>query len=135
MKQSTLLRHHVGLVVRIELVELLNEPWALPPFNSPRGPLIVEAFRAKGLDPPQPSVVSFPIELNTSLLATGLFLGILPGYMLRLSAKHLPIKILPVEIPSQPSPVMIVTVKNRTLSPTANLFIHCARDVVRSLVK
>jgi DNA-binding transcriptional LysR family regulator len=40
-------------------------------------------------------------------------------------------KVLPVELPSAPVLVGIVTLKNRTLSPAARLFIEYAREVAK----
>jgi DNA-binding transcriptional LysR family regulator len=68
------------------------------------------------------------------LVATGRYLGILSGSMLRFCGKRLSLKILPIDLPMQPRPVGIVTLKNRTFSPVAKLFIECAREVARPLV-
>jgi DNA-binding transcriptional LysR family regulator len=38
---------------KIELAELVNEPWTLPPPDSDPGVLAMEAFRASGLEPPR----------------------------------------------------------------------------------
>jgi hypothetical protein len=35
-----------------------------------------------------------------------------------------------VELPVSPWPVGIMTLKNRTISPVAQLFLDCAREVV-----
>jgi hypothetical protein len=53
--------------------------------------------------------------------------------MLRLNAKRLSLKILPVTLRHRPSPVVVVTLKNRTLSPLAELFIQRARDTAKTL--
>jgi DNA-binding transcriptional LysR family regulator len=45
------------------------------------------------------------------------------------------LKVLPVTLPMTRVPVGIVTLKNRTLSPVAKLFIDHARDVARPLAK
>jgi hypothetical protein len=55
--------------------------------------------------------------------------------MLHFSAKRLGLKILPVDLPFKAWPVGIVTLKNRTLSPAAQLFIECAREVARPLAR
>jgi DNA-binding transcriptional LysR family regulator len=96
------------------------------------------AFRAKGLDyPPRSAVVAVSTQLHASLIATGRYLGILPGSMLRFCGKRLSLKILPVELPIQPRlrSVGVITLKNRTLSPVAQLFIDCAREVAKPLAK
>ena len=42
---------------------------------------------------------------------------------------------MPVELPSARVSVGIVTLKNRTLSPVARLFIEYAREVAKALAK
>jgi hypothetical protein len=38
-------------------------------------------------------------------------------------------------LPIQPRPVIVVTLKNRTISPVAQLFIKCAREVAKPFAK
>jgi DNA-binding transcriptional LysR family regulator len=118
---------------RIELGELIDEPWVLAPPDSLPGQLYEETFLASGLAAPRASVVTLSIHLCSTMVASGRFITLLPGSLLRLAAKRLSLKILPVELPSLPRPVGIVTVKNRTLSPFAVRFIACAREVAKSL--
>jgi hypothetical protein len=55
--------------------------------------------------------------------------------MLRYSGKRFRIKALPVDFPTPPWPVAITTLKNRTISPVAKLFIECTREVAKPLAK
>ena len=64
---------------RIELAELVNELWALPPRESAIGSVAMEAFRASGLDYPRTSVVTHSAHARLNLLATGRFLTIFPN--------------------------------------------------------
>jgi DNA-binding transcriptional LysR family regulator len=123
---------------KIELAELIDEPWCLPPPESLGGSHLQRAFRAKGLDyPPRSTVVALSTQLHASLVATGRYLGILPGAMLWFCGKRLSLKVLPIELPLQPRlrSVGIVTLKNRMLSPVAQLFIDFAREVAKPLAK
>jgi DNA-binding transcriptional LysR family regulator len=120
---------------RIELAELATEPWVLPPPESGIGPVHVEAFRASGLDYPRSTVVASSPEVRMSLLATGRFLTIFPTSVLRFSTNRLELKILPVELPLARVPTGIVTLKNRTLSPVAGLFIEHTREVAKPMAK
>jgi DNA-binding transcriptional LysR family regulator len=117
---------------KFTLAEAIDEAWVLPPPDSLPGLSIAEVFRASGLEPPQAHVVSFSIPLHHHLLATGRFLTMLPMSMLRFG-KHLPLKLLPVATPENTYPTGIVTLKNRTLGPLAQLFMDCAREVARPL--
>jgi DNA-binding transcriptional LysR family regulator len=68
------------------------------------------------------------VRLN--LVATGRFLTIAPSRVFGLS-KRPGIKVLPIKLQHARAPVGIVTLKNRTLSPVAQLFIETAREVAK----
>jgi len=117
---------------RIELSELIGEPWALPPPDSLPGKLVADAFRARGLDVPAASVVTGSIHLLANALPiTGGFLSVVPASVLRFN-QRLPLKVLPVDFPVELGRVGIVWLKDRTLSPVAQLFIECARELTQS---
>jgi DNA-binding transcriptional LysR family regulator len=120
---------------RIKLAELVNEPWALPTPDGVLGLVAIEAFRACGLDFPRATVVADFAEARMSLLTTGRFLTISPASTLKFPSRRPELKVLPVELSMAPMPVGIVTVRNRTLSPVAKLFIECAREVAKPLTK
>ena len=120
---------------RIEIAELVNELWVLPPPDSVIGSIVMDAFRASGLDYPQVRVVTDCPHMRISLLATGRFVTIFPASAFRFLAKRSELKILPVELPTARRPNGIVTLKNRALSPVAKLFIECAREVAKPLAK
>jgi DNA-binding transcriptional LysR family regulator len=120
---------------KLALAELVNEPWALPPPDSGIGAVAMRAFRALGLDYPRATVASFPTEVRMSMLAPGRFLTMLPASVLRFPAPRSEVKALPVELPLAHVPIGIVTLKNRTLSPVAKLFIEHAREVAKPLAK
>jgi DNA-binding transcriptional LysR family regulator len=117
----------------IELAELVNEAWALPPLESELGAIAKRAFRARGLDYPLATVASFPTEVRMSLLAGGRFLTIVPSSALRFPKRRAEVKALPVELPKARVPVGIVTLKNRSLTPTARLFIEHAHQIAKPL--
>ena len=120
---------------RIELDELVNASWVLPPLDSGTGSLAIEAFRASGLDSPLVTAVSATAQVRAALTATGRVLTILPASALRLPARRSELKVLPVELPMARVPVGIVTIKNRTLGAAVRLFLEQARDVARPLSK
>jgi DNA-binding transcriptional LysR family regulator len=119
---------------RVQLADLVHEVWVLPPPDSIMGPQIAAAFRACGLEPPRAQVVSFSLGLHHHLLATGQFITLLPMSVVHF-AKHMQLKALPVEAPKIARPTGIIRLKNRTLSPLAQIFIDCAREVATPLAK
>ena len=84
-----------------------------------------------GLEPPKARIKSFTIDIHLGLLATGKYVSIAPLSMLRMCAQRLSIKALPIELKHRPSSVAIMTLKDRTLSPVAELFIRYAREVAK----
>ena len=72
-------------------------------------------------------------NLSAALAGTGNFIGLLPSSVLHFSAKRLSLKALPVELPDTRISVSIITLKRRTLTPLAELFIQCAREVAKPL--
>jgi DNA-binding transcriptional LysR family regulator len=117
---------------RIDLAELVDEPWILPLRDNLVGQLVAELFHARGLPLPRNGATG-GLQMNDSLLATGRYLGVYSRSVLRLKAKRWQIKVLPVDLPPQRSAVGIMTLKRRTVSPLARLFIDCARNVTKSL--
>lgn len=115
-----------------KLAELVDEPWLIPPPDSIIGRSIAEAFRASGLEVPRARVITFSIPLCFQLLRRGRFLAMLPISMARLGG-DLPLKILRVAIPGIHRPTAIMTLKKRTLSPLAQVFIEEVRMLARRL--
>jgi DNA-binding transcriptional LysR family regulator len=120
---------------KVALADLMNEAWTLPPPDSLNGELIVEAFRARGLDLPRATLVTASVPVRNALLASGRFLSTVPGSVFRFPASNPGLKRLPIDLPTTRTPVAVITLKNRTLSPVAQVFIDCAREIVRGLAK
>jgi DNA-binding transcriptional LysR family regulator len=118
---------------RIELAELLDEPWILTPPDSLPSSLIREAFNSKGLDVPRASVVSTSIHIVNRLLPNGHYLTPIPESVLRFGPMGAKIRALRVDFPCRPRPTAVITLKNRTLNPVADLFIQAARAVAKPL--
>ena len=121
---------------RIELSELVDEPWLLPPRDSVPGRITAEIFGASGLEVPRASIVTLSFHLGFALMASGRFIGALPASVVRFNPGRSALKILPVKLPMyRPATVGVVTVRNRTISPLAQTFIDYARKVTVPLAK
>jgi DNA-binding transcriptional LysR family regulator len=116
---------------KIDLAELVGEPWVAPSFAQPGGAAIMEAFHAVGLPPPQISVTATSLGLRNFLSMSGRFIVALPLSIVELYADRFALKRLPIEFPTEMS-YAIITLKNRTLSPAVERFIKCAREVTKS---
>lgn len=113
----------------IDLAELIDEPWMLSPPGTWTHTCVAGAFQARGLDMPSVGLTTFSMHIRTHFLANGEFITAIP----RSLADRCSLKVLPVNLPVWPFPVAIVTLKNRTLSPVAERFIECAREVAKTI--
>jgi len=120
---------------KLALAELVDEHWLLAPIDNEPGSPVYEIFHALGLAVPRASVLSYSLNVRSSLLATGRFLAIIPASVLRFGTARRVVKVLPCALPPSIQPVAITTLKNRMLSPAAKLFIECAREVAAPLAK
>jgi DNA-binding transcriptional LysR family regulator len=120
---------------KIRLAELVNEPWTWAGRGTFVDSLVVEAFRANGLKPPHATILCDGISIRLKLVATGRFLAVVPASTLRFHDKIASIKMLPVGLPTTHRRTGIITLKNRTLSPLAQRFIECAREIAKPLAK
>jgi len=120
---------------KVALTELMDEAWSLPPPGSVGHSIMTTAFRAAGLEMPRSTVITYSLQFHYALMATGRYLGLIPGSMLHFNAKRLGLAVVPVEAALRPGPAGIVTLKNRTLSPIAQLFIETAREIAKPLAK
>jgi DNA-binding transcriptional LysR family regulator len=118
---------------KISLADLVDEPWILTHLEIQSGSPVFEAFRAIKLDVPAARIVSDSLNLRNSLLATGRFLTMIPASALRFGPEYKLVKVLPIEIPRWRLPIAMISLRNRTLSPAAELFMACAREISKPL--
>jgi DNA-binding transcriptional LysR family regulator len=124
-----------GRSSRLSLADLADETWILPPPDTFPGSTTANLFRESGLNMPRTPLTTLSIHLCCRLAATGRFVTLLPSSIVRFSGRDLSLKMLPVKLPPRPPlQVAIVTLKNRTLSPAAEMFIECVREVSKSMV-
>jgi DNA-binding transcriptional LysR family regulator len=115
----------------IDLAELAEEPWILTPPDTWNYISLASAFRARKLEMPKVRLFAFSLHLINHFVGNGPFLTIHPQSVARFCS----LKPLPIEMPSKPWLVTLVTLKNRTLSPVVERFIACAREVSKELTK
>jgi len=118
---------------KIDLAELSDEPWLLAPPGNWNYSGTEEAFRGAGLTMPRVALVTVSVPLRAYLLTNGPYVATAPISTVHLSADRSALKVLPIKLPALPRPVVIITLKNRTLSPIVERFIECARMVTKSI--
>jgi DNA-binding transcriptional LysR family regulator len=116
---------------RIDLAELVHERWIVAPAYSWNYTRLREAFQARGLSMPPAVLVTLSVHIVAQLLATGEHITAFPRSWVRFNG----LKVLPVDLPVQPWPVTILTLKNRTLSPVVERFIESMREAAKSFVE
>jgi DNA-binding transcriptional LysR family regulator len=142
LETTVLFQDHLRVVVgtnspwahrrRITLADLVDEPWCVA--RSPLGSQMSDVFPASGLAKPRIAVTTTTAHLLFQLLETGRFVGHFGDGLLYFFAKRFAVKKLPIELPLAPFTIAIITLKNRTISPVAQLFIDCAREVAKPLL-
>jgi DNA-binding transcriptional LysR family regulator len=113
---------------KVDLAEIVDEPWMLPPPVSANYNRIADACRQRGIPMPTPRLVGFSMYIVNRFVGNGPFLAVYP----RTVALYLGLKVLPVDLPERPWRIAIGTLKNRTLSPVVERFIACAHEVTKS---
>ena len=115
----------------VALAELLEEPWVLPAPETASGRLAAEVFRASGLEPPKPRVVTSSFLLNRGLLERGLFLALMPETILPLVMTSSKLRRVAVDLPRQVAPVGVTILRGRVPSPLAGRFLALARGIAK----
>jgi len=117
---------------KIDLAELIDVPWITVPSGDVGSSVVVDAFRTRGLEPPRIAVTTYSIHLRNSLATGARFIAALPKSVLHFGGQDL--RELPIDLPTPPWPVVIITAKRQTLNPVIERFIECAREVAKSFV-
>jgi DNA-binding transcriptional LysR family regulator len=118
---------------KIKLAELINEAWILAPPDTTNYRVVTGAYRELGLPAPRIVLKTLSTHLRANLVASGNFIAPFPHSVLKFYATRFSLKALPVEIPTQPWPVAVLTLKNRTLNPVAQLFLTHLRNAMADL--
>src|SRR5215510_5494402 len=117
----------------IDVEDLSNAWWILAPPPNMARELVERTFRAKGLEPPRPKVTTYSMQLRLQLLTSRRYITVFTDSTVRYSADRWSLKILPIELGPR-LPVVAVTLKHRTLSPAADLFIQEVRAATRASI-
>jgi DNA-binding transcriptional LysR family regulator len=118
---------------KLTLADLVNERWCLPPPDHPVGALVIEAFNSLGLKPPQRGVSVGSALCTSNLVAQDHYLGVLGDIFLHFNPPSVRLKVLPINFPVTAPPISVITLKGRTLSPAAQLFLDFTRRVIAPL--
>jgi DNA-binding transcriptional LysR family regulator len=119
---------------KIELAELVEEPWCQPWPESHAASWFTRAFLAHALPVPKSVVTTVSEQLRSRLIAGGRFLGMSSDAVLRFNPSRPSLKILPVAIMMPPCAIGIARLRHRAVSPMAQRFIECSGAVAREVM-
>ena len=113
----------------VSLTQLVDEPWVFPAASGFLTQVISGAFEAQGIAMPRAAVTTSSTYALTVLVANGPFLAMHPRTMLTTPRRHPQLTAVDVRLRSTRGPVALISLKNRTLSPSARLFLQNAREI------
>ncbi|MBA3581853.1 MAG: LysR family transcriptional regulator [Gammaproteobacteria bacterium] len=121
--------HPLAKQTSVELTQLLNYPWALPPETQRWRRLLEETFIAQGITPPRADVTSNSSTLIWSLLMGNDFLSFLPEQVLP-DDKDSGLVTLPVKALSLDIHVTATYRSRAMLSPATQALIKAVKNAV-----
>jgi DNA-binding transcriptional LysR family regulator len=119
---------------KLDLCDLVDEPWILPPIGGWYRTFVTDAFRERELAVPKAGLVAHSVGLRARLVAEGSYITTFAKSVVHLNSWHNTLKILPIDFSSRALPAGILTLKNRTLSPVVERFIATARTVSKTFI-
>jgi DNA-binding transcriptional LysR family regulator len=123
--------HPLARRKKLMLAELVDEAWILSRNEvMPESPVAV-AFAAAGLDQPRRTVISGSLNSRYNLLETGRFVTCIPHSLLPFTRERKDFSILPLRLPVWHTATMILTLRGRSRSPAAELFLAELRTLAR----
>lgn len=118
---------------KVDLAELIEEPWILAAPPSWNHRIVSEACRARGLRMPKIVLSTFSTHIRMSMVASGRYIATFPRSVAGYYAARFNLHMLKIDLPMRPWPVAILTLKNRTLGPAVDLFIEHVRAATTKL--
>jgi DNA-binding transcriptional LysR family regulator len=122
-------RHPLLRKKSVELSDLLEYPWVLPPESQRFRQLLEETFLAKGLSPPVPSVTSNSATFIRTMLLDNVSLSFLPVQSLPLRNRSSTLVALPVAGLSREVEVTITFRERAVIPPAVHALIGALREV------
>ena len=119
----------------VDIAELSDERWILTSGDRWNYQVIAQAFEQRGAAMPKIGMQTLSVHLRANMTATGRFITTFPRSVLLLYADRFALKGLPVDLPVRIWPIVVATLKDRTLSPVVGRFMDCAREVSKSLIR
>lgn len=117
----------------VSLSDIVGEPWVFPEPGGFLTKVIKAAFDEQGLEVPRSTVATQSTYAISVLVANGPFLAMHPSSMLTIPNEHTQLTAVDVRLRKTRGPIGLITLKNRSLSPVAKLFLQAAADTVKTM--
>jgi DNA-binding transcriptional LysR family regulator len=118
---------------KLNFADLVDASWITAYSGATSERALFEAFCAHGLPPPRVVVRTVSGQLRNFLSLRGPYITLVPASLLKINAATIGLKRLPLRLPMSPLPAVMITLRNRTLSKTVELFLDCVRDVAKKI--
>ncbi|HRX89744.1 MAG TPA: LysR family transcriptional regulator [Steroidobacteraceae bacterium] len=122
-------KHPLARKRSVQLSDLLEFPWILPPESQRWRQILEETFFAKGLSPPVPSVTSNSTSFIRTVLLDGQSLSYLPLQSLPVRTRTSTLVALAADELSRDVEVTISRRERAVLSPSAHAFMGVIREI------
>lgn len=122
-------QHPLASKKSVKLKETALHPWTLPSGEEGVAAHLDAEFRRQGVSLPSPAVTTMSMLVRSELVAAHDHLTVMYGSVLRFGRLPASLRVLPVDLPTG-IPVGLIRLKNRTLAPSAEVFIQVLRDAV-----
>lgn len=117
----------------VSLADLVDEPWVLPPSKGFLTHVIRKAFEDSGFEMPRPTVATTSTYALSVLVGNSPFLTVHPRIVLTTPDSHPQLAAVDIRLPMTRGPIALITLKDRSLSPAAQLFVKSASAVVKEM--
>ncbi len=125
-------QHPLAARQSVTLDDAALHQWVLPAIEGSMIGQLRNEFRRHKLDLPQPLVRTMSVLVRYELIATNHFLTVMYGSVLRFGNVPRFLRVLPIDLPAG-VPVGTFHLKNRTLAPSAILFMQTTEELVRPM--
>src|SRR5713101_7957533 len=87
---------------KIDLADLVDEPWIMPPLDAIGAYHLIDAYTARGMKPLNFVIMTFSLHLRIDLVSSGQFVTVLPRSTLQIISKRRSLIELPIKLSMQP---------------------------------
>lgn len=116
----------------LSLADLASERWALPPHDSFFGAMVVQAFRAEGLELPAAILTSISVQMRLNLLESGRFLTIHPNSLLQHPGNRGRFRALHVKLKDVAGPIASIRLRDRPMIGAVKIFAQMTHAVAKA---